>query len=62
VNFGKYLVGKSIMQERDLARALLIQKTDRVPLGQLAVQKGFIDNKLTCFPELGPVFRGRLKI
>ena len=56
MNFGEYLVGKSINQERGLARALLIQKTDRVPLGQLALQKVFIDNKLTCSPESGPVF------
>ncbi len=43
--FGEYLVAQSIIQEKDLARALEIQKTDRVPLGQLALQKGLIDNK-----------------
>ncbi len=48
MNFGEYLVGKNIIQERDLDRALSIQKTDRVPLGQLALQKGSIDNKLTA--------------
>jgi len=48
VNFGEYLVGKNIIQERDLDRALSIHKTDRVPLGQLALQKGSIDNKLTA--------------
>ena len=45
MNFGEYLVGKNIIQERDLDHALSIQKTDRVPLGQLALQKGLIDNK-----------------
>ena len=29
----------------DLERALELQKTDRVPLGQLALQNGLIDNK-----------------
>jgi hypothetical protein len=45
VIFGEYLVEHNIIQEKDLARALEIQKTDRVPLGQLAMQKGLIDNK-----------------
>ncbi len=48
MNFGEYLLQENFIQERDLARALLIQKTDRVPLGQVALQKGFIDKKLTC--------------
>ncbi len=56
MNFGEYLVGKNIIQERDLDRALSIQKTDRVPLGQLALQKGSIDNKLTCRKKTGPEF------
>ena len=43
--FGEYLVEQNIIREKDLARALEIQKTDRVPLGQLAMQKGSIDNK-----------------
>ncbi len=43
--FGEYLVEQNIIREKDLARALEIQKTDRVPLGQLAIQKGLIDNK-----------------
>lgn len=43
--FGEYLVEQNIIREKDLARALEIQKTDRVPLGQLAMQKGLIDNK-----------------
>ena len=43
--FGEYLVKQNIIQEKDLERALEIQKTDRVPLGQLAMQKGLIDNK-----------------
>ena len=43
--FGEYLVERNIIREKDLARALEIQKTDRVPLGQLAMQKGLIDNK-----------------
>jgi hypothetical protein len=45
VIFGEYLVGQNIIREKDLARALEIQKTDRVPLGQLAMQNGLIDNK-----------------
>jgi hypothetical protein len=45
VIFGEYLVEQNIIREKDLARALEIQKTDRVPLGQLAMQKGLIDNK-----------------
>ena len=43
--FGEYLVEQNIIGKKDLARALEIQKTDRVPLGQLALQKGLIDNK-----------------
>jgi hypothetical protein len=43
--FGEYLVKQNIIREKDLARALEIQKTDRVPLGRLAMQKGLIDNK-----------------
>jgi len=45
VIFGEYLIERNIIREKDLARALEIQKTDRVPLGQLAMQKGLIDNK-----------------
>ena len=43
--FGEYLVEQNIVREKDLNRALEIQKTDRVPLGQLAMQNGLIDNK-----------------
>ena len=43
--FGEYLVEQNIIREKDLDRALEIQKTDRVPLGQLAMQNGLIDNK-----------------
>ena len=43
--FGEYLVEQNIIRLEDLARALELQKTDRVPLGQLALQKGLIDNK-----------------
>lgn len=43
--FGEYLVEQNIIRPEDLARALELQKTDRVPLGQLALQKGLIDNK-----------------
>jgi len=45
MNFGDYLVQEKIIQETDLDHALAIQKTDRVPLGQLALQKRLIDNK-----------------
>ena len=43
--FGEYLVEQSIIRPEDLARALELQKTDRVPPGQLALQKGLIENK-----------------
>lgn len=43
--FGEYLVEQKIIREEDLGRALEIQKTDRVPLGQLALQNRLIDNK-----------------
>jgi len=45
MNFGDYLVRQSIIREKDLTRTLEMQKTDRIPLGQLALQKGSIDNK-----------------
>jgi hypothetical protein len=45
VIFGEYLVEQNIIRQEDLARALELQKTDRIPLGQLAMQKGLIDNK-----------------
>ncbi len=45
MNFGDYLVRQSIIREKDLTRTLEMQKTDRIPLGQLALQKGLIDNK-----------------
>jgi len=45
VIFGEYLVEQNIIRQEDLTRALELQKTDRVPLGQLAMQKGLIDNK-----------------
>jgi hypothetical protein len=45
VNFGEYLIEQSIIREPDLVRALEIQKTDKVALGQLALQSGLIDNK-----------------
>ncbi len=45
VNFGDYLVRQSIIREKDLTRTLEMQKTDRIPLGQLALQEGLIDNK-----------------
>ena len=43
--FGEYLVEQKIIREKDLTGALDLQKTDRVPLGQLAMQQGLIDNK-----------------
>ncbi|MDH5763578.1 MAG: hypothetical protein OEZ51_11390 [Nitrospinota bacterium] len=43
--FGEYLVEQNIIGEKDLARALEIQKTDRVPLGRLALQNELISNK-----------------
>ncbi len=44
MNFGDYLVQQNIIQEEDINRTLAIQKTDRVPLGQLALQKRLINN------------------
>jgi hypothetical protein len=35
----------NIIQSADLEHALSIQKTDRIPLGQLALQRKLIDNK-----------------
>jgi len=35
--FGEYLLQENFIQERELARALLIQKTDRVPLVHFAL-------------------------
>ena len=35
--FGEYLLQENFIQERDLARALLIQKTDRVRLVHFAL-------------------------
>ena len=37
MNFGEYLLQENFIQERDLVRALLIQKTDRVPLVHFAL-------------------------
>ena len=45
MNFGEYLAGRNIIREQDRVRALEIQKTDQVALGQLALQSGLIDNK-----------------
>jgi hypothetical protein len=45
VIFGEYLVEQNIIRLEDLDRALELQKTDRIPLGQLAMQRGLIDNK-----------------
>ncbi len=45
MNFGEYLIEQSIIREPDLVRALESQKTDKVALGQLALQSGLIDNK-----------------
>ena len=45
MNFGDYLVRQNIIREKDLTQTLEMQKIDRIPLGQLALQKGLIDNK-----------------
>ena len=42
MNFGDYLVRQNIIREKDLTRTLEMQKIDRIPLGQLALQKGLI--------------------
>ncbi len=46
MNFGDYLVRQNIIREKDLTQTLEMQKIDRIPLGQLALQKGLIDNKV----------------
>ena len=45
MNFGDYLVRQNIIREKDLTRTLEMQKIDRIPLGQLALQEGLIENK-----------------
>ncbi len=45
MNFGDYLVRQSIIREKDLTQTLEMQKIDRIPLGQLALQKGLIESK-----------------
>ena len=43
--FGEFLIGKNIVREEDLLRALDAQKAKRTPLGQLAVKEGFLEPK-----------------
>jgi hypothetical protein len=43
--FGEYLLEQGLVQEQDLVTALDEQHKNKLPLGQMAVQKGFIDAK-----------------
>ena len=43
--FGEYLLEQGLVVEDDLVNALDDQHKNKMPLGQLAVQKGFIDAK-----------------
>lgn len=43
--FGEYLVEQNLLRKEDLERALALQKIDRMPLGQLALQQGLISNQ-----------------
>lgn len=43
--FGEYLLEQALVKEDDLIAALDEQQQNKIPLGQMAVQKGFIDAK-----------------
>lgn len=43
--FGEYLLEQGLVVEDDLVNALDDQHKNKMPLGQMAVQKGFIDAK-----------------
>ena len=43
--FGEFLIMKGVISEAVLAQALEQQKKQALPLGTLALQKGWIDNK-----------------
>lgn len=43
--FGEYLLEQELVKEEDLIFALDAQQKNKMPLGQMAVQKGLIDSK-----------------
>ncbi len=43
--FGEFLMEEGLVKEDDLVAALNIQQQSKMPLGQMAVQKGFMDSK-----------------
>jgi hypothetical protein len=49
--FGEFLLGQGLVKEDDLVSALDEQQKNKMPMGQMAVQKGFMDSK-TLFKVL----------
>ena len=43
--FGEFLLSQELVQEEDLVAALDEQQQNKMPMGQMAVQKGFMDSK-----------------
>lgn len=43
--FGEFLLEQGLVEEDDLVSALDEQQKNKMPLGQMAVQKGFMDSK-----------------
>jgi len=43
--FGEFLLERELVKEDDLVCALDEQQKNKMPLGQMAVQKGFMDSK-----------------
>lgn len=43
--FGEFLLGQGLVKEEDLMSALDDQQQNKMPMGQMAVQKGFLDSK-----------------
>ena len=43
--FGEFLLGQGLVKEDELVSALDEQQQNKMPMGQMAVQKGFLDSK-----------------
>ncbi len=43
--FGEFLLGQGLVKEDELVSALDEQQQNKMPMGQMAVQKGFMDSK-----------------
>jgi hypothetical protein len=43
--FGEFLLGQGLVKEDDLVSALDEQQQNKMPMGQMAVQKGFLGSK-----------------